>query len=56
MELSILIMLFGVGFFSFIMQGLGEILESYAAKMGIVDRTDELAYWVETLLRFSPNK
>ena len=42
MLLGVIIMLFGVGFFSFIMNSVMEILQSYEAKMGLADKTDDL--------------
>lgn len=53
MVICVGIMLFGVGFFSYIMGSLMEILKSYESKNGTVDKTEELHSWIECLYRFS---
>ena len=55
MIFGVLIMLFGVGFFSFIMGSLMEIMQSYDAKMGQPDKTADLKLWISNILRFQPN-
>ena len=55
MIFGVLIMLFGVGFFSFIMGSLMEIMQSYDAKMGQQDKSGDLKLWISNILRFPPN-
>ena len=55
MLFGVVIMLFGVGFFSFIMNSVMEILQSYDAKMGTADKTDDLKFWISQIQRFAPN-
>ena len=50
---SVIIMLGGVAFFSFIMGNFVEIIQSQKAKMGSPDRTDDLAKWIIGLARFT---
>jgi hyperpolarization activated cyclic nucleotide-gated potassium channel 1 len=53
MMVASLIMLGGVAFFSYIMSTFLEIISSYDAKMGSLDRSDELNEWIVSLERFT---
>ena len=53
MMFSCVIMLGGVAFFSYIMGNFIEIISSYDAKMGSLDRSDELNEWIVSLERFT---
>ena len=53
MLVGVVIMLGGVAFFSFIMGNFIEIVSSYRAKMGITDKSEELADWIMGLERFN---
>jgi predicted protein tyrosine phosphatase len=56
MIIGVLIMLFGVGFFSYIMSSLMDIMNSYQAKMGVPDKSEDLSNWVMMILRFQPQQ
>lgn len=49
---SVIVMLGGVAFFSFIMGNFVEIIQSQKAKMGSPDKSDELMIWMIGLARF----
>ena len=53
MLVASLIMMGGVAFFSYIMGNFLEIVSNYDAKMGSLDRSDELNYWIVSLERFT---
>ena len=46
-------MLGGVAFFSYIMGNFIEIITNYDAKMGTLDKSDELNTWITSLERFT---
>ncbi len=46
-------MLGGVAFFSYIMGNFIEIISNYDAKMGTLDKSDELNVWITSLERFT---
>jgi hypothetical protein len=48
-------MLGGVAFFSYIMSNFIEILSSYDAKMGTLDKSDDLNEWLISLERYMKN-
>lgn len=50
---SCIVMLGGVAFFSYIMGNFIEIISNYEAKMGNLDKTDELNDWLLSLDRFT---
>ena len=52
MVYSSIVMLIGVGFFSYIMGSGIEIMTSYKEKMGQPDLSAELDFWLLTLQRF----
>ena len=52
---TIIIMLAGVAFFSFIMTNFIEILSNYEKKMGVVDKSGDLHNWLILLTRFNNN-
>ena len=52
----LIVMLGGVAFFSYIMSNFIEILSSYDAKMGILDKSDDLSDWLISLERFISKK
>ncbi|CDW72458.1 cation channel family protein [Stylonychia lemnae] len=56
MIFGILVMLCGVGFFSYIMSSFIEIISNYDKKMGAVDKGTELHNWMTLLTRFTNNK
>ena len=57
MIVTSIVMLGGVAFFSYIMSNFIEILSSYDAKMGTIDKSDDLNDWIISLERFmSKNK
>ena len=57
MIVTSIVMLGGVAFFSYIMSNFIEILSSYDAKMGTIDKSDDLINWIISLERFlSKNK
>jgi ABC-type glycerol-3-phosphate transport system permease component len=51
--LSVVIMLCGVAFFSYIMNSFIEIISNYQKKMGAVDKTTDLQRWMLMLTRFT---
>jgi len=53
MMVASIIMLGGVAFFSYIMSTFLDIISSYDAKMGSLDRSDELNEWIVSLERFT---
>ena len=53
MIITSLIMLGGVAFFSYIMGNFIEIISNYDAKMGTLDKSDELNAWITSLERFT---
>ena len=52
MIFSVVIMLLGVAFFSYIIGNFIEIISTYEAKVGIVDRREDLNRWLISLQRF----
>jgi hypothetical protein len=52
MIITSLVMLGGVAFFSYIMSNFIEILSNYDAKMGTLDKSDDLTEWHISLERF----
>ena len=52
MVVTSIVMLGGVAFFSYIMSNFIEILSSYDAKMGTIDKSDDLNDWIISLERF----
>lgn len=48
-----IVMLGGVAFFSYIMGNFIEIISNYEAKMGNLDKSDELSDWILSLDRFT---
>ena len=52
MVVTSIVMLGGVAFFSYIMSNFIEILSSYDAKMGTIDKSDYLNDWIISLERF----
>ena len=56
MIVTSIVMLGGVAFFSYIMSNFIEILSSYEAKMGILDKSDDLNDWLISLERFISKK
>ena len=48
-----LVQLGGVAFFSYIMGNFIEIVATYSAKMGSLDRSDELNDWLVSLERYT---
>ena len=50
---SVLIMLCGVAFFSYIMNSFIDILQNYERKMGAVDKSTDLQVWLVVLTRFT---
>lgn len=52
MIITSLVMLGGVAFFSYIMSNFIEILSNYDAKMGTLDKSDDLSEWIISLERF----
>ena len=52
---SIIIMLGGVAFFSYIMGNFIEIITNYEKKMGVSDKNGELTDWLLQLTRFTNN-
>lgn len=53
---GILIMLAGVGFFSFIMGSFIEIISTFNQNLGVEEQTFELHNWMTLLTRFRENK
>ena len=53
MIVSCIVMLGGVAFFSYIMGNFINIVSNYDAKMGNIDRTEELNEWLVSLERFT---
>ena len=53
MIITSLVMLGGVAFFSYIMGNFIEIISNYDAKMGTLDKSDELNVWITSLERFT---
>ena len=53
MIITSLVMLGGVAFFSYIMGNFIEIISNYDAKMGTLDKSDELNTWITSLERFT---
>ena len=53
MIITSLVMLGGVAFFSYIMGNFIEIISNYDAKMGTLDKSDELNVWIISLERFT---
>jgi hypothetical protein len=53
MIITSLVMLGGVAFFSYIMGNFFEIISNYDAKMGTLDKSDELHVWITSLERFT---
>ena len=54
--LTVIIMLCGVAFFSFIMGSFIEIISNYEKKMGIIDKGTDLHNWLTMLTKFTGNK
>ena len=54
--LGVLIMLAGVGFFSFVMSSFIEIISNFQRNLGVVEETLELHNWMTLLTRFRENK
>ena len=52
MIVTSIVMLGGVAFFSYIMSNFIEILSSYDAKMGTIDKSDDLIDWIISLEGF----
>jgi hypothetical protein len=50
---TLIIMMGGVGFFSFIMGKFMEIINNYQIKMGVEDKTKELMLWLTELQKFT---
>jgi hypothetical protein len=50
---SIVIMLCGVAFFSYIMNSFIEILSNYKQKLGSVNKTNEFSHWLLILSQFT---
>ena len=53
MIVTSLVMLGGVAFFSYIMGNFLEIISNYDAKMGTLDKSDELNTWITSIERFT---
>ena len=53
MIITSLVMLGGVAFFSYIMGNFLEIISNYDAKMGPVDKSEELSIWITSIERFT---
>ena len=53
--ITVVIMLCGVAFFSFIMGNFIEIISNYEKKMGVVDKNGDLHNWLILLTRFNNN-
>lgn len=53
MIVTLIIMMGGVGFFSFIMGKFMEIITNYQIKMGVEDKTKELVLWLTELQKFT---
>ena len=53
MIITSLVMLGGVAFFSYIMGNFLEIISNYDAKMGPVDKSEELNIWITSIERFT---
>lgn len=53
MIMTCVVMLGGVAFFSYIMGNFIEILSNYEAKMGTLDKSDDLNEWIISLERFT---
>lgn len=53
MEISWVIMLAGVAFFSYIMGNFINIIQNYDKKMGVIDKSGELHEWMSDLERFN---
>lgn len=50
---TVIVMLGGVAFFSYIMENFMEIINNYEAKMGFTDHSEELNEWIVGLERFT---
>ena len=50
---AVIVMMCGVAFFSYIMGNFIEIISNIHSKMGGVDRSQELEYWITSLSRFT---
>jgi potassium voltage-gated channel Eag-related subfamily H protein 8 len=53
--ITVVIMLCGVAFFSYIMGNFIEIISNYESKMGVVDKSGDLHNWLILLTRFNNN-
>ena len=53
---GILLMIFGIAFFSYIMSNFNDILINYDKKMGIVDQGSDLQVWLTSLSKFTSQK
>ena len=51
--ITLIIMMGGVGFFSFIMGKFMEIIKTYQLKMGVEDKTKELMLWLTEMQKFT---
>ena len=56
MVMTVVLMLAGVAFFSFIMGNFMDIIAQYEEKMGIPDMTSHLTTWIVSLERFNGGK
>ena len=50
---TVIVMLGGVAFFSYIMENFMEIIKNYEAKMGFTDNSEALNDWIVSLERFT---
>jgi potassium voltage-gated channel Eag-related subfamily H protein 8 len=53
---TVIVMMLGVAFFSYIMGNILEIVENQQKKMGSVDKSDEFNHWLTALTRFTMNQ
>jgi voltage-gated potassium channel Kch len=51
--ISLIIMLGGVAFFSYIMSNFIEIISNYDKKMGVIDKSRDLHDWINIITKFS---
>jgi hypothetical protein len=54
--MGILVMLAGVGFFSFVMSSFIEIISTFNHNLGVEEETFDLHNWMTLLTRFRENK
>jgi len=54
--MAIIIMMVGVGFFSFVMSSFIEIISTFNRNLGVQEETFELHNWMTLLTRFRENK